>query len=416
MSRAWSQARRCIAGGVNSPVRAFRAVGGEPVFMRQGLGPYLFDNGGKRLIDYCLSWGAILLGHADEETSKAIREQASRGTSFGTATEYETALAKEIQKAFGSLKKIRFTSSGTEAVMSAVRLARGFTGRKRLVKFEGCYHGHADSLLVKAGSGLATFGSPDSAGVPEELAGLTTVLEYNNSDQLSAFFKNARDIACAIVEPVAANMGLVPAKKEFLSRLRRETKKAGAVLIFDEVITGFRVGYGGAQHLYGIEPDLTILGKIIGGGLPVGAFGGREEIMNALSPAGPVYQAGTLSGNPLSMVAGRSVLSRLSKPFYAALGQSAKAFLKEARVLLRRRKKKAVIQSLGSMFTVFCSARQPVHFRDVMKTDRKEFRKFFHKMLEYGIYVPPSAFETSFISGSHTACEFEKTLRALEKW
>lgn len=416
MSRAWKEAQKHIAGGVNSPVRAFKAVGGEPVFMERGRGPYLFDHHKKRYVDYCLSWGAILLGHAEEATTRAIREQARKGTGFGTVTEYETALAREIKKAFPSIEQLRFTSSGTEAVMSALRLARGVTRRKRVVKFEGCYHGHTDSLLVKAGSGLATFGSPDSAGIPEELAALTTVLEYNNLEQLESFFKNAKDTACVIVEPIAGNMGVVPAREEFLKSLRKKTKQAGALLIFDEVISGFRVGYGGAQELYGITPDLTLLGKVIGGGLPVGAFGGKKEIMSALSPTGKVYQAGTLSGNPISMVAGRAVLSRLSREFYRTLNQKTGAFLRQAQEILRMKKKSAVIQSAGSMFSLFFCGQKPVNFSTVLKSDTKEFKKFFHKMLKYGIYTPPSAYETSFVSGAHTEHEFEKTLKAFEKW
>lgn len=415
VSAAWKEARRRIAGGVNSPVRAFKAVGGEPVFMTAGLGPYLFDNQKKRYIDYCLSWGAILFGHADEGTIGAIQQQAPKGTSFGTVTEYETTLAREIEKVFPSIERIRFTSSGTEAVMSAIRLARGVTGRKRIVKFEGCYHGHADSLLVKAGSGLATFGSPDSAGIPEELAGLTSVLEYNNLEQLDHCFKHNDDIACVIIEPIAGNMGVVPAQKKFLEKLRQKTSRAGTLLIFDEVISGFRVCHGGAQHLYGIRPDLTILGKIIGGGLPVGAFGGKKEIMQALSPTGHVYQAGTLSGNPLSMAAGRSVLSRLSKTFYASLDQKTASFRGRAEAIFRKKKKRVAIQRVGSMFTIFFASRRPSNFREVQKADTKEFKKFFHKMLKYGIYVPPSAFETSFVSGSHSAHELEATLKAFEK-
>lgn len=416
MSRAWREAQRHIAGGVNSPVRAFKAVGGEPVFMERGKGALLFDNHGKRYVDYCLSWGAILFGHAEKKTVEAIQKQAAKGTSFGTVTEYETALACEIQKAFPSMERIRFTSSGTEAVMSAIRLARGVTGRKRIVKFEGGYHGHADSLLVKAGSGLATFGSPDSAGIPQELAALTTVLEYNNCEQLESFFRNAQDVACVIVEPVAGNMGVVPAKKEFLEKLRQKTKNTGALLIFDEVISGFRVTYGGAQHFYGLTPDITILGKIIGGGLPVGAFGGSEEIMSELSPLGKVYQAGTLSGNPVSMAAGRSVLSRLSGKFYQELNKKTEAFLKNAESIFRKRKKKVAIQKMGSMFTLFFCEKKPVNFRQVQRSDIKEFKSFFHKMLEYGVYTPPSAFEASFVSASHAEREFKETLKAFEKW
>ncbi len=414
--KPWQEAQKHFAGGVNSPVRAFRAVGGDPVFMKRGLGPYLFNHEDKKYVDFCLSWGAILLGHADEKTVHAIRHQASRGTSFGTATEYETALAEEIKKAFPGMERIRFTSSGTEAGMSAIRLARGFTKKKRVLKFEGCYHGHSDGLLVKAGSGLATFGAPDSDGVPEEIAGLTSVLPYNDIEAVKNFFKNTRDVACAIVEPIAANMGVVPAKPEFLRTLREETKKAGALLILDEVITGFRVTYGGAQHLYGIEPDLTMLGKIIGGGLPVGAFGGRAEIMSALSPEGKVYQAGTLSGNPLSMAAGCSVLSRLNKELYAGLEKKSAAFAAGLRAAFQKNSVHVSIARTGSMFTVFFSAKTPSDFTEVLRGDRKKFGQFFHYMLDSGVYTPPSAFEASFLSASHGEAELTKTLKAVQKF
>ncbi|MGH7198802.1 MAG: glutamate-1-semialdehyde 2,1-aminomutase, partial [Candidatus Omnitrophota bacterium] len=364
MQTAWAEAKKHLAGGVSSPVRAFKAVGGAPVFMEQGLGPYLFDREKRRYIDYCLSWGAILLGHADEGVVRAVSGQAAKGTSFGTATENETLLAREIKKAFPGMERIRFTSSGTEAVMSAVRLARGVTKRNRIVKFEGCYHGHSDSLLVQAGSGLATFGAPSSLGVPRSIAELTTVLPYNDAEAVERFFRSdPRDVACVIVEPVAGNMGVIPAKGPFLETLRRRTLKNGSLLIFDEVISGYRVGFGGAQHFYGIEPDITILGKIIGGGLPIGAFGAKAAIMNVLSPEGKVYQAGTLSGNPLSMAAGLSVLSRLGPGFYKKLNRRTADFLKEALAALRKRRKAVSIQSAGSMFTIFFSGRSPENFK-----------------------------------------------------
>ncbi|MBI4352564.1 MAG: glutamate-1-semialdehyde 2,1-aminomutase, partial [Candidatus Omnitrophica bacterium] len=319
MKKLWQSAERHLAGGVNSPVRAFKKVGGTPIFMDRGFGPFLIDAEGRRYIDYCLSWGAVLFGHAHEETAAAIQKQAVKGTSFGTVTENETLLAKAIQKAFPAMERVRFTSSGTEAAMSAIRLARGVTGRNRIVKFEGCYHGHADGLLVKAGSGAAAFGSPDSLGVPSEIAGLTAVLPYNDTEAVRSFFRRTEDTAAVIVEPVAGNMGVVPARQDFLEALREETERTGSLLILDEVITGFRVGYGGAGRLYEIRPDITLLGKIIGGGLPIGAFGGSAKIMNFLSPLGKVYQAGTLSGNPLSTAAGLSILSRLSRTFYEEL-------------------------------------------------------------------------------------------------
>ncbi len=411
---AWREAKQHLAGGVNSPVRAFKAVGGDPLFMSRGLGPFLYDNQESPYIDYCLSWGAILLGHAEQGTVEAIQRQAAKGTTFGTVTEAETALAKEIKKAFPRMEKIRFTSSGTEAAMSAIRLARGLTKRDRIVKFEGCYHGHSDGLLVKAGSGLATFGSPDSDGVPKKIAELTTVLKYNDSKGVERFFRTAKDVACVIVEPIAGNMGLVPASGQFLHTLREETRKRGTLLIFDEVITGFRLTYGGAQHLYGIEPDITILGKIIGGGLPIGAFGARSNLMSALSPEGKVYQAGTLSGNPISMAAGLSVLSRLSKEFYKSLNKKSDDFLKEANLIFRKNRK-AVVQHRGSMFTIFFDKKYPRNFNEALGSDLKEFGLFFHKMLGAGVYTPPSAFETSFISEAHTQTELNQTLEVFKK-
>ncbi len=414
-NKAWAEAQKHLAGGVNSPVRSFKSVKGDPIFMEKGSGPYLYDNQGRKYIDFCMSWGAMLLGHADKTTIRSIQTQAAKGTSFGTVTEYETALAIEIKKAFPGMERIRFTSSGTEAVMSAVRLARGYTGKGRILKFEGCYHGHGDSLLVKAGSGLATFGSPDSEGVPKELAKLTSVLSYNDSIAVKIFFKKQRDIACVIVEPVAGNMGLVPAKKEFLETLRAETKKHGSLLIFDEVISGFRICLGGAQHLYRISPDITILGKIIGGGMPVGAFGAKKEIMELLSPTGKVYQAGTLSGNPISMVAGKSVLSRLSKNSYDKLEHKTLEFIEKAKAIFKAKRIPASIQSIGSMFTVFFTQKPVQNFKDAMTSDQKAFGRFFHHMLKEGVYLPPSAFETSFISFSHENLELERTLQALKK-
>ncbi len=414
MKKAWADAKTSLAGGVDSPVRAFKAVGGNPVFMARGKGAHLFDVENKRYIDYCLSWGALFFGHADTKTVSAIKAQADKGTSFGTATEMETELAVEIQKAFPGMQRIRFTSSGTEAVMSAIRLARGFTGRERILKFEGCYHGHGDSLLVKAGSGLATFGSPDSAGIPRELAKLTAVLPYNDEKKLETFFKTNRDLACVIIEPIAANMGVVPAKKNFLKLLRALTRKTGALLIFDEVISGYRVCYGGAQHLYNISPDLTVLGKIIGGGLPVGAFGGGARLMSHLSPQGRVYQAGTLSGNPLSMVAGKSVLTRLSKKTYDSLNARAGEFVLRAGRLLGRKNRLSVHQA-GSMFTFFYSDKPPVDFSDVRRSDTKTFRHVFRGLLKQGVYTPPSAFEASFLSTAHTSEVLEKTLDAYRR-
>ncbi len=414
MNKSWKEAQNRLAGGVNSPVRAFKAVGGHPIFMKSGKGAYLTDAANHKYVDLCLSWGALLLGHADPATIQAVKLQAEMGTSFGTATEMETTLAKQIQKAFPRIERLRFTSSGTEAVMSAVRVARGATDRKKILKFEGCYHGHADSLLVKAGSGLATFGSPDSSGVPAEIASLTAVLPYNDEKSLENFFKKNKDLACVIVEPIAANMGVVPGKKDFLSALRYWTKKTGAILIFDEVISGFRVAYGGAQHLYKITPDLTILGKIIGGGLPVGAFGGSAKIMNHLSPLGSVYQAGTLSGNPLSMKAGESVLSRLSPNFYNQLEKKSAHFEQKLKQIFANKKKAASITRIGSMFTVFYRESAPQNFTQVCDSDTNMFRRVFHGLLKKGIYTPPSAFEASFLSSSHGQTEILKVLGAFE--
>ena len=416
ISRAWREAQNCLASGVNSPVRAFKAVGGEPIFMAKGKGPDLFDNHGKRYTDYCLSWGALLLGHAYPKTVKAVQSQCAKGTSFGTATELETILAEEIQKSFPGMQRMRFTSSGTEAAMSALRLARGITKKDRILKFEGCYHGHADSLLVKAGSGLATFGSPDSAGIPKPLAALTSVLPYNDAAAAQRFFGRVKDLACVIVEPVAANMGVVPATQEFLDALKKGAKKTGALLIFDEVISGFRLGLGGAQHVYGIAPDLTVLGKIIGGGLPVGAFGGNKRWMDVLSPNGPVYQAGTLSGNPLSMAAGHSVLSGLSKSFYSRLNGTTEDFLKELRLAFGKKGHLAVVQSAGSMFTVFFGRPSVANFQDAKRSDQKKFRRFFHHMTQNGVYLGPSAFEASFLSPAHSGQDLKKTLAVVKKF
>jgi len=412
---AWTEAKKHLAGGVNSPVRAFKAVGGKPVFMQKGLGPFIYDNRGRRYVDHCLSWGALIWGHAYQPTVEALQRQAAKGTSFGTVTEYETALAVEIKKAFPRMETLRFTSSGTEAVMAAVRLARGVTRRDRIVKFEGCYHGHADSLLVKAGSGLATFGRPDSRGVPAAVAALTSVLPYNDERALRAFFNGRRDVACVLVEPVAGNMGVIPAAQNFLRALRQESKKSGALLIFDEVITGYRLCYGGAQHVFGIEPDITVLGKIVGGGLPVGVFGAKKSLMSALSPEGGVYQAGTLSGNPLAMAAGLSVLSGLSPAFYKQLNATAGYFLKQADRILRRKKMCARLQSAGSMFTPYFSSRPVRNFRDASGTDKKAFNRFFHKMLSQGVYFPPSSFEASFLSAAHGSSELDGVLAALSR-
>lgn len=416
-SRArWAEAQRHFPGGVNSPVRAFKAVGGEPVFMVRGLGPYLMDEDGRDYVDYCMSWGALLLGHADAGTGEALQAQAARGTSFGTVTTAESRLAALIKTHYPSIEKIRFTSSGTEAVMGALRVARGYTGRDRVVKFEGCYHGHADSLLVKAGSGLATFGSPDSAGVPRELARLTSVLPFNDIKALEAYFKQLGGrTAAVIIEPVCGNMGVVPPRPEFLSRLRTLSTRYGAVLIFDEVMTGFRVALGGAQALYGIRPDLTVLGKIIGGGLPVGAFGGTAAIMDRLSPAGPVYQAGTLSGNPLSMAAGISVLSRLDASIYRGIESRAVELTGLLGRAFSRRGVAVRIQRVGAMFTIFFTDAPVRNWQEVSRTDKRRHARFFRRMLERGVYLPPSAFEACFLSAGHGPQESRRFAEAVSR-
>ncbi len=413
---AWEAAKRYLPGGVDSPVRAFRAVGGSPLFMERGKGAYLTDIEGRKYIDLCMSWGALILGHADPSVSRALSAQISKGTSYGTATVLETALAAEIQKAYPSMERLRFVSSGTEAVMSALRLARGFVRQRQVVKFEGCYHGHADSMLVKAGSGLATFGMPDSAGVPTELAVLTTVLPYNDADALTQFFEKADDVAAVIVEPVAANMGVVKPDPKFLSALVKVTQKSSALLIFDEVITGFRLARGGAAQRYGITPDLTCLGKIIGGGLPVGAFGGRAEIMKHLSPEGPVYQAGTLSGNPLSMVAGRAALSRLNTAAYSKLNRMTSDLASKIEKTLRKKGFEASVPCEGSLFTIFFREQAPRNWTEVSESDKSKYSRLFHHFLNQGIYAPPSAYEACFLSLSHGAREIKIILKAVESF
>ncbi len=411
---SWKDAQAVLAGGVNSPVRAFGSVGGDPVFFAKGKGAHVTDVDGKTYVDFCTSWGALLMGHAYKPTIKVVQAQVQLGTSFGAPTRLETALASVIQRSFPAMERMRFTSSGTEAVMSAIRLARGFTGRERILKFEGCYHGHADSLLVKAGSGLATFGSPDSLGIPRSLASLSGVLPFNDEKQLEQYFKKNKNLACAIVEPVAANMGVVPPKVGFLIALRYWTKKTGALLIFDEVITGYRLHHGGAQHFYDVRPDITVLGKIIGGGLPVGCFGASEKIMRALSPEGKVYQAGTLSGNPLSMAAGLSVLTHLDGALYTDLQERTDYFVHQMKRLLTKKNIKATIQKSGSMFTVFLGVDKAENYLQVCLSDKKAYAGFFHRLLQAGIYFPPSAFEACFISQAHTLPVLKQAIKAID--
>jgi glutamate-1-semialdehyde 2,1-aminomutase len=408
------RARECIPAGVNSPVRAFRAVGGTPPFMERASGAYLWDADGKRYIDYLGSWGPMVLGHTHPDVVEAVQAAASKALSFGAPTEAEIELAELICRLVPSIEMVRLVSSGTEATMSAIRLARGHTARSLIVKFEGCYHGHADSLLVKAGSGALTFGNPSSAGVPPETAAHTLVLDFNDTAQVEELFRNkGTQIACVIVEPVAGNMNLVLPKPGFLESLRKNCSQHGAVLIFDEVMTGFRVALGGAQARYGIRPDLTTLGKVIGGGLPVGAFGGKREIMQKIAPLGPVYQAGTLSGNPVAVAAGIATLRLVEeKNFQPKIEATTRALVDG---LIAEAKKGKVVfsaQSVGSMFGLYFRASPPTSFAEVMQCDKDRFNRFFHSMLERDVYLAPSAYETGFVSAAHGATEIDATLAA----
>jgi glutamate-1-semialdehyde 2,1-aminomutase len=392
-----------MPGGVNSPVRAFKAVGGTPFFVARGEGCYLWDVDGNRFIDFVCSWGPLILGHAHPEVVAAVKEAVERGTTYGAPTELEVALAEKIQQAFPSMEMLRLVNSGTEATMSAIRAARGYTGRKKIVKFEGCYHGHADYLLVKAGSGAATFGIPDSAGVPEGTAQDTIVLPYND---IEAFNKTmdamGEEIAAVIVEPIAGNMGVVLPKPEFLSALRQQTEKHGVVLIFDEVITGFRVAYGGAQSLYGIKPDMTCLGKIVGGGFPLAAYGGRKEIMQTVAPLGPVYQAGTLSGNPVAVTAGLKTLEILERDNpYPELERRTKQLTQVISEAAKEAEVPVQINQIASMFTVFFTAQPVVDYASARRSDTQRYARFFHALLERGVYFPPSQFEAAFLSTVH---------------
>lgn len=410
----FQRAQLRIPAGVNSPVRAFRAVGGTPVFFERASGAYLWDANGKRYVDYVGSWGPMIAGHTHPAVVEAVQAAAGRALSFGAPTEAEIELAELICTLVPSIEMVRLVSSGTEATMTAIRLARGHTGRATVVKFEGCYHGHADSLLVKAGSGALTFGNPSSAGVPEDIAKHTLVLDFNDAAQVRALFEaRGAQIACVIVEPVAGNMNLILPGAGFLETLRDLCTAHGAVLIFDEVMTGFRVSLGGAQERYGIRPDLTTLGKVIGGGMPVGAFGGRREIMEKIAPLGPVYQAGTLSGNPVAVAAGLATLKLVSQPGFIALVEQTTRSLVEGLVAEGRR---AGIpfsaQCVGSMFGIYFRDRAPAGFADVMTSNRDRFNAFFHAMLERGVYLAPSAFEAGFVSAAHGATEIEATLSA----
>jgi glutamate-1-semialdehyde 2,1-aminomutase len=410
------RAERSIPGGVNSPVRAFRGVGGTPLFLERGEGACVYDADGHRYIDYVGAWGPMILGHAAPAVIDAVADRARRGLGFGAPTEIEIEMAERVIARVPSIEKVRMVNSGTEATMSAIRLARGFTGRDRIVKFEGCYHGHSDSLLVKAGSGLLTLGIPGSPGVPEDLARHTLNLPFNDADALERAFRAYGDsIACVIVEPVAGNMGCIPPERDFLEAMRRLTRAHGALLVFDEVMTGFRVARGGAQALYGITPDLTTLGKIIGGGLPVGAFGGRADIMDRIAPVGPVYQAGTLSGNPLAMAAGIAMLDALDRPgFYEGLEARTRELADGLGTVARRHNLPVTINAVCGMWSLFFVQGPVRSYSDVARSDVALFNRFFHAMLARGVYLAPSAFEAGFVSAAHDRTHVQATIDAAD--
>ena len=414
----FEKAQKVIPGGVNSPVRAFKGVGGTPVFIEKAEGAYITDSDGKRYIDYVGSWGPMVLGHNHPAIIDAVLKAVPNGLSFGAPTESEITLAELVCKLVPSIELVRMVSSGTEATMSAIRLARGYTGRDKIIKFEGCYHGHSDSLLVKAGSGALTLGQPSGPGVPADFAKHTITCTYNDLDSVKqAFAQYPTEIACLIVEPVAGNMNCVPPKEGFLQGLRELCDQYGTVFIIDEVMTGFRVSLGGAQAHYNVKPDLTTLGKIIGGGMPVGAFGGKREIMEAIAPTGPVYQAGTLSGNPIAMAAGLACLTELSKAGNEAkLAEKTKTLAEGLKALAAKHNVPFVVQYVGGMFGLFFTEQTEVtSFQEVMKCDAAKFNRFFHLMLEQGIYLAPSAFEAGFMSLAHSDKDIEATLQAADK-
>lgn len=410
----FARAQISTPGGVNSPVRAFRSVGGTPRFITRAAGPYFWDADDRRYIDYIGSWGPAIVGHAHPAVIQAVQEAAARGLSFGAPTEGEIEIAEEICRLMPSVEQVRLVSSGTEAAMSALRLARGATGRDKIIKFEGCYHGHADSLLVKAGSGLLTFGNPTSAGVPEDFAKHTLVLDYNNPQQLEDVFSEMGDsIACVIVEPVAGNMNLMRAKPGFLQTMRRMCSQYGAVLIFDEVMCGFRVGLGGAQEMYGIKPDLTVMGKVIGGGLPVAAFGGRADLMHHMAPTGAVYQAGTLSGNPVAVAAGMATLKLIQAPgFYESLTAQTRKLTRGLTEAAQAAGVSFCADAVGGMFGLYFAPAVPEDFTTMMACDKTRFNTFFHAMLDAGVYLAPSAFEAGFVSAQHDDAIIDATLVA----
>ena len=414
----FTQAQQHIPGGVNSPVRAFKGVGGDPVFFREGKGAWLTDAEGNRYIDYVGSWGPMILGHAHPEVISTVQEAVSHGLGFGAPTEIEIEMADTLCRLVPSMELVRMVSSGTEATMSAIRLARGFTGRDKIVKFEGCYHGHADSLLVKAGSGALTLGVPSSAGVPASLAEHTLTLIYNDLDSVRESFAELGDqIACIIVEPVAGNMNCIPPNQDFLQGLREICDQYSAILIFDEVMTGFRVSLGGAQQHYDVKPDLTTLGKVVGGGLPVGAFGGKREVMEHIAPLGPVYQAGTLSGNPIAMAAGLSTLKLIQAPdFHKNLDAAAKRLCEGLQAVADKAGIGFTTNQVGGMFGIFFTDEKNISsYEQVIKCDQERFKKFFHGMLDHGVYLAPSAFETGFISAAHGDAEIQATIDAAEQ-
>ena len=413
----FSRALKVTPGGVNSPVRAFRAVGGTPLFFTRGAGARVWDAGGSSYVDYVGSWGPLIAGHAHHDVVNAVERAAASGLSFGAPTLPEVEMAELLCRLVPSMDEVRLVSSGTEATMSAIRLARGFTGRSKVVKFEGCYHGHADALLVKAGSGALTLGHPSSAGVPPETAAHTLVLEYNNEAEAErAFAAAGSEIGAVIVEPVAGNMNLVPPRPGFLQKLRELCTRHGALLILDEVMTGFRVGPACAQGLYGITPDITTLGKVIGGGMPVGAFGGRREVMHALAPLGPVYQAGTLSGNPVALAAGLATLTLVQAPgFYERLGATAKSLCERLTNAAAASGVPFCARSVGGMFGLYFRDTPPQSYAEVMQSDAALFNRFFHAMLAEGVYFAPSAYEAGFVSSAHGPAEIDHTIAAAKR-
>lgn len=414
----FKRAQKHIPGGVNSPVRAFKGVGGTPIFFTKGEGAYVYDADNNEYVDYVGSWGPMIFGHANQAVLDAVKDRLEQGLSFGAPTEIEIEMADTVCEVYPSMDMVRMVNSGTEATMSAIRLARGFTGRDKMVKFEGCYHGHADSLLVKAGSGALTLGVPTSPGVPASVAEHTVTLEYNNIEQVKQYFaENGSEVACIIVEPIAGNMNCIPPVAGFLEALREVCDQSGAVLIFDEVMCGFRASLQGAQGYYNVKPDMTTLGKVIGGGLPVGAFGGRRDIMEHLAPLGPVYQAGTLSGNPLAMAAGLAMLKQVQQAgLYEQLTARVEQLMTGLQAAANKNNVPFTTNSVGSMFGFFFTEEKNIStFEQVSNCDQERFKKFFHGMLEQGVYLAPSAFEAGFMSAAHTEQDIEKTIAAADK-